>query len=61
MYSPKISDLYIPKLYQIAKARRIPMTHLVNEIVYEAIKNLSVVEFEVQEGKTVYQVQEVNV
>jgi len=42
MYSPKIKDELIPDLYRIAKAKKIPMTRLVNNIVFEAIKNIKV-------------------
>jgi len=30
MYSPKVDEDLIPSLYWLAKARGIPMTHLVN-------------------------------
>lgn len=33
MYSPKIKEKYIPKLYRIAKSQSIPMTKLVNEVI----------------------------
>jgi hypothetical protein len=33
MYSPKIHDDLIPFLYQAAKAKRIPMTKLIDKIV----------------------------
>lgn len=33
MYSPKISEDFIPALYHIAKAQQRPMTQLVNEIL----------------------------
>jgi hypothetical protein len=33
MYSPKISEHFIPYLYREAKTQGIPMTKLVNEIV----------------------------
>ena len=35
MYSPKIDPKYISPLYHQAKARGIPMTRLVNEILSE--------------------------
>ena len=35
MYSPKISEELISPLYHKAKARGIPMTRLVNEILSE--------------------------
>ena len=37
MYSPKIRDDLIPKLYQEAKAKRIPMTDLVNRILEQVL------------------------
>lgn len=37
MYSPRINDEYIPILYRKAKARKIPMTRLVNEIIKNAL------------------------
>ena len=35
MYSPKIKETYIPVLYKIAKARGMPMTHIVREALDE--------------------------
>lgn len=35
MYSPKINEKYIPKLYQLGKRVKKPMTHLVNEAIAE--------------------------
>jgi hypothetical protein len=37
MYSPKIDDDIIRRLYRIGKHRQIPMTHLVNRILDEWI------------------------
>lgn len=37
MYSPKISEDLIPKIFKVAKAERIPMTTLVNRILEEAL------------------------
>jgi len=37
MYSPKISEELIPKIFKVAKAERIPMTTLVNRILEEAL------------------------
>jgi hypothetical protein len=37
MYSPRISEDLIPRLYQSAKAKRIPMTALVNRILEKAL------------------------
>ncbi|MCI0530061.1 MAG: hypothetical protein L0Y56_21675 [Nitrospira sp.] len=33
MYSPKIADELIPLLYRVAKAKKLPMTILVSEIL----------------------------
>ncbi len=33
MYSPKISEKLIPRLYRMARKKGIPMTKLVNEII----------------------------
>lgn len=38
MYSPKIREDLIPRLYRLAKARRIPMTRFVNGIVEKEIQ-----------------------
>ena len=40
MYKPKIRDDLIPRLYRLAKARRIPMTRLVSELLEEALGQL---------------------
>lgn len=37
MYSPKISEELIPKLYRLAKCKGVKMTALVNEIIEKAI------------------------
>jgi len=37
MYSPKISEEFIPLLYRKAKAQKKPMTQLVNEIIRDAL------------------------
>jgi hypothetical protein len=37
MYSPKISEDLIPILYRTAKARRIPMTKLVDLLIRAAL------------------------
>ena len=42
MYSPKISEHLIPNLYKIAKAKKVSMTKLVNNIVSDAIRNVRV-------------------
>ncbi len=33
MYSPKINEELIPRLYRLRKLKKIPMTRLVNEIL----------------------------
>lgn len=38
MYSPKIREDLIPKLYKIAKKKGVPMTELVNGIIREALE-----------------------
>ena len=38
MYSPRISEIYIPKLYQLSRLKKIPMTKLVNKIVGEYLE-----------------------
>lgn len=48
MYSPKIREEYIPKIYQIAKANGTRMTTFVNEIIGRALS-----EFEAQVNKPV--------
>ncbi len=40
MYSPKINEELIPDLYKIAKAKKIPMVRLVNDILSEALSNI---------------------
>jgi len=37
MYSPKIKEELIPKIYRLAKARGIRMTTFVNEILRKAL------------------------
>ncbi len=39
MYSPKIADELIPRLYHLAKARKVPMTQLVTKLLGEALTN----------------------
>jgi len=64
MYSPRIKSELIHKLYLIARAKRLPMTCLVNEIISEAIKDLEVEErvtiapLEKMIEKTVYCIKE---
>jgi len=37
MYSPKIKEELIPKIYQLAKERGVKMTTLVNDILERAV------------------------
>ena len=37
MYSPKIHDDLIPRIYQVAKRAKIPMTRWVNQILKQAL------------------------
>lgn len=37
MYSPRISEELVPVLYRIGKAKRIPMTKLVDGIIRSAL------------------------
>lgn len=37
MYSPKIKEDLIPKIYQLARIKRIPMTKLVNQVLEKSI------------------------
>lgn len=39
MYSPKIAEDLIPKLYRLAKAERIAMTKLVDRLLRGALKS----------------------
>lgn len=47
MYSPKIDEALIPKLYRLRRVKKIPMTRLVNQIIAAALPEL-----ENQEGLT---------
>lgn len=44
VYSPKISEELIPKIYRIAKNRGMRMTTFVNEILNEAISKIEMSE-----------------
>lgn len=37
LYSPKIADHLIPQLYRLARARGIPMTRLVDQLLTQAL------------------------
>lgn len=40
MYQPKIKDELIQRLYHLAKAQSMPMTHLVNQLLTSGIEQL---------------------
>ena len=40
MYSPKINEELIPRLYRLRKLKKIPMTRLVNEILRSTLPTL---------------------
>lgn len=40
MYSPKINEDLIPRLYRLRKLRKVPMTRLVNEILRSVLPEL---------------------
>ena len=40
MYSPKIDEELIPRLYRLRKLKKIPMTRLVNEILRSTLPEL---------------------
>ena len=42
MYSPQIREVLIPPLYRLAKARRVPMTRLVSDILAAALAAVAV-------------------
>ena len=46
MYSPKIDEELIPRLYRLRKLKKVPMTRLVNEILRSVLPGL-----EEEEGK----------
>ena len=64
MYSPQIREDLIPPLYRLAKARRVPMTRLVSDILAAALSVVHVEEVAVVEQRvntvqrTVYRVVE---
>jgi len=51
MYSPKIDETLIPKLYRLARAKGVRMTKLVNEIIRAAIEGIEIAEVQVTENK----------
>lgn len=44
MYSPKIKEELIPKIYEIARAKHIPMTVLVKEILQKTLNEIKYAE-----------------
>ena len=42
MYSPKIDETLIPKIYKISRAKKLPMTKFVNQILAAAIADIAV-------------------
>ena len=59
MYSPKIDEALIPALYHTARARRVPMTRLVAQLIRKALKTELLPQEAVQAlavGQTEYEV-----
>ena len=50
MYSPKIKEEFIPVLYKIAKARGLPMTHIVREALDEYLNKPEIVSIKTPKG-----------
>lgn len=44
MYSPKISEELIPDLYRLGKAKKKPMTKVVNEIIRDYLQHIEIIE-----------------
>ena len=40
MYSPKINEDLIPRIYQLGKLKKMPMTRLVNEILQRGLSEM---------------------
>jgi len=40
MYSPKINEELIPRIYRLGKLKKMPMTRLVNEILQRALSEM---------------------
>ena len=40
MYSPKIDEELIPRIYRLGKLKKMPMTRLVNEILQRALPEM---------------------
>ena len=60
MYSPRISEELIPKIYKVAKAKGVPMTKLVDEILDDALSKIEIetVPCEVKVTKVRYQIKQ---
>ncbi len=60
MYSPRISEKLIPKIYRVAKAKGVPMTKLVNEILKDALSKIEIetIPCEVKVSKVRYQIKQ---
>lgn len=60
MYSPRISEELIPKIYKVAKAKGVPMTKVVDEILDDALTKIEIesVPYEVKVSKVRYQIKE---
>ncbi len=50
MYSPKIDEELIPKIYRLGRLKKTPMTRLVNEILERAL--LEMEEEETRDGNS---------
>ena len=50
MYSPKIKEEFIPVLYKIAKARGMPMTHIVREALDEYLNKPEILSMKAPSG-----------
>jgi len=53
MYSPKIKEDYIPVLYKIARARRLPMTHIVREALDEYLNKPEIISIKLRKKTTI--------
>lgn len=40
MYSPKIAECLVPRLYRLGKARGVPMTRLVSEAIEQFLASV---------------------
>jgi len=60
LYSPRISEELIPKIYKVAKAKGVPMTKVVDEILDDALTKIEIesVPYEVKVSKVRYQIKE---